>query len=443
MTGNLVAIVGRPNVGKSTLFNRLTAGRTAIVEKVPGITRDRLYGLVEWRDRQFTLVDTGGITFEREEPLAHQVHRQAEMAIAEAEIILLLLDAREGLNPLDEEIASFLRRSGKEIIPVANKIDTQDDRQLKYIFFSLGLGEPHPISSAHGRGIGDLLDAIYDLLPEQGDPIYPPDSIKVAIIGRPNVGKSSLVNTVLGEERVIVSEEPGTTREAVDSRFQYKDRDYILIDTAGVRRKSQVKEKVEYYGVLRSLGAVDRSDIALLLLDGPEGVTEQDVKLAGYIDRAGKGLVLVVNKWDLIDQRGETRRELKERLRSKIAFAGYAPVAFISALTGYHVKELFPIIDRIWGQQRKRLPTSWLNQLISDAVLMTPPPTVKGRRLKIYYATQPRVAPPTFVLFVNEPRLMHFSYLRYLENRLREGFEYYGTPVRFVIKKRSRKGEWW
>lgn len=442
MSGNLVAIVGRPNVGKSTLFNRLTSARTAIVEKMPGITRDRLYGLVEWRDRQFTIIDTGGITFEREDLLAGQVRRQAELAIEEASVILLVLDAREGLNPLDEEIASFLRRSGKVIIPVANKVDTLDDQYHIYSFFRLGLGDPRPVSSAHGRGIGDLLDCIYSALPEQGDLVYPPDTIKIAVMGRPNVGKSSLVNTILGEDRVIVSEQPGTTREAVDSWFQFKNRNYILIDTAGVRRKSQVKERVEYYSVLRSLSAVDRSDLALLLLDGPDGVTEQDIKLAGYIDRAGKGLILVVNKWDLVDQKEEARRRLEDDIRYKMTFAGYAPVIFISALTGRRVERLFPVINKIWEQQRKRLPTSWLNQLISDAVVMTPPPTVKGQRLKIYYVTQPGVSPPTFVLFVNDPRLMHFSYLRYLENRLRESFEYFGTPIRFIINKRSRKGEW-
>ncbi|HHX88084.1 MAG TPA: ribosome biogenesis GTPase Der [Firmicutes bacterium] len=442
MSGSLVAIVGRPNVGKSTLFNRLTSARTAIVEKMPGITRDRLYGLVEWRGRQFTIIDTGGITFEREDLLSDQVRRQAELAIEEAAIILFILDAREGLTPFDQEIASFLRRSKKVVIPVANKVDTFDDQYHIYTLFSLGLGDPQPVSASHGRGIGDLLDCIYNVLPDQDEAAYPLDAIKVAVMGRPNVGKSSLVNTILGEERVIVSEQPGTTREAVDTWFTYQKQSYILIDTAGVRRKSQVKEKVEYYSVLRSLTAVDRSDIALLLLDGQNGVTEQDIKLAGYIDRAGRGLVLVINKWDLVERKEEARQQFEDEIRHKISFAGYAPVISISALTGRRVERLFPVINKIWEQQRKRLPTSWLNQLISDAVAMTPPPTVKGQRLKIYYATQPQVCPPTFVLFVNEPRLMHFSYLRYLENRLRESFEYFGTPIRFVLNKRSRKGEW-
>ncbi len=441
MSSNLVAIVGRPNVGKSSLFNRLTAARTAIVEKIPGITRDRLYGQVEWRDRQFTLIDTGGITFRQEDPIDRQVQKQAELAMEEAAVILLVLDGREGLTALDKEIASLLRRSGKTAIPVINKVDTLEDQYYIYSFFSLGLGEPQPISSVHGRGIGDLLDSIYGALPEPGDRVYPPEAIKVAVMGRPNVGKSSLVNTILGEERVIVSEVPGTTREAVDSRFLYRDRDYILIDTAGVRRKSQVKEKLEYYSVLRSLGAADRSDLALLLVSATDGVTEQDVKLAGYIDRAGKGLVLVVNKWDLMEQKEETRQTLLADIRHKIAFAPYAPVLFLSALTGRRVKRLFPLIDKIWEQQRLRLPTSWLNQLLADALLMTPPPTVKGKRRKIYYATQSGVSPPTFILFVNDPRLMHFSYQRYLENRLRESFEYFGTPIRFVINKRTQKGE--
>ncbi len=441
MPGNLVAIVGRPNVGKSTLFNRLTSARSAIVEKIPGITRDRLYGLVEWRDRQFTIIDTGGITFERENLLGGQVLRQAKLAIEEAEVILLVLDAREGPTSLDEEIAVYLRRSGKAIIPVVNKVDDLDDHNHVYSFYSLGLGDLHPISSAHGRGIGDLLDRIYTVLPEEADPVYPSDAVKVAVMGRPNVGKSSLVNTILGEDRLIVSEQPGTTREAVDTRFRFKNRNYILIDTAGVRRKSQIRGKIEYYSILRSLEAVDRSDLALLLLEGPGGITEQDVKLAGYIDRAGKGLLLVINKWDLVTGKDEARSELTEEIRQKMSFAGYAPLMFISALTGRRVEKIFPLINRIWDEQRRRVPTPWLNQLIADAVVMNPPPTVKGQRLKIYYATQPGVCPPAFVLFVNEPALMHFSYLRYLENRLRESFEFFGTPIRIIVRKRKRRGE--
>lgn len=440
MIGNVVAIVGRPNVGKSTLFNRLTATRTAIVEKEPGITRDRLYGIVEWRGRNFVVVDTGGITFDRKDPLAMQVRRQAKVAIAEADLILFIFDAREGPASLDHDIADLLRRSGKAVIPVVNKVDSLDCRALVYPFYRFGLGELASISAAHGREIGDLLDRIIAELPVVEAPRYPENIIRVAVIGRPNVGKSSLVNAMLGRERVIVDSRPGTTREAVDTSFRYEERQYLLIDTAGVRRKSRVREPVEYYSVLRALKAVERSDVTLLVLDGSSTVVDQDIKLAGLSDQAGRGLIVVINKWDLVAKRKEAATRFIEKWRRSAAFATYAPVIFISALSGRRVERLFPMINAVFAGQQTRISTALLNELIGDAIAVNPPPTSKGRRLKIYYATQVQGSPPTFVLFVNDPQLMHFSYLRYLENRVRESFTFEGTPLRFKLRMRRQKG---
>ncbi len=439
MNGNIVAIVGRPNVGKSTLFNRLTRARTAIEERVPGVTRDRLYGLAEWCGREFVVVDTGGITFGDSDPLAAQVRRQAELAIAEAQVILFLLDGREGITALDRDIAVQLRRSGKEIIPVVNKIDTPEGRDAIYPFFELGFGEPLGVSAAHGRGIGDLLDAVCALLPQAEKFVYPEDVIKVAVVGRPNVGKSSLINAILGEERVIVSEVAGTTREAVDTPFEYQGQSFVFIDTAGVRRKSKVKEAVEYYSVLRAFKAIERADLALMVLDGEKGITEQDQRLAGFIDQAGRGLIFVINKWDLAPRGEEARQQYLESLHQDFAFARYASYEFVSARTGRRLQKLFPLIQQVWQEQHKRIPTPLINELVQDALLVNPPAAIKGRRLKIYYATQTSVKPPTFVFFVNNPELMHFSYRRYLENRLREAFVFSGTPIR--IEARARQGK--
>lgn len=435
-----MAIVGRPNTGKSTLFNRLTAARTAIEEKTAGVTRDRLYGIAEWCGRQFVLIDTGGISYEQEDPLTLQVRRQAELAVAEADVILLILDARDGPTALDQEIANLLRRSSKHIIPVVNKVDGPASRDYIYPFFRLGLGEPSSISAAHGREIGDLLDRLLNALPPAPPEIDQTATTKIAVIGRPNVGKSSLVNALLGQERVIVNPLPGTTREAVDTPFEHGGKSYILIDTAGVRRKSRVKEPVEYYSVLRSLKAIERCDLALLLLDGTAELTEQDVRLAGYADQAGRGLIVVVNKWDLVKNREAAQRLFRENLQRSLSFAAYAPVTFLSALTGRRLESLYPLIDRTREEQNRRVTTALLNELIADAVTVNPPPTRKGRRLKIYYGTQPQVKPPTFVFFVNNPQLMHFSYLRYLENRLRAAFGFPGTPLKFNIRARE-KGE--
>ncbi len=443
MIDDIVAIVGRPNVGKSTLFNRLTAARTAIEEKVPGVTRDRLYGVSEWCGRNLVIVDTGGVTFGSDDQLTTMVRHQVELAVTEARVIIFLLDGREGLTALDKDVAEMLRRSGKEVIPVVNKIDYHDMDDAKYDFYGLGFGDPLPVSASHGRGIGELLDQVCSLLPPAtaNDEQSAEDVIKVAVIGRPNVGKSSLINTILGEERVIVSTMPGTTREAVDTYFLYQEQQYILIDTAGMRRKSRVKEAVEYYSVLRSLKAVQRSDLALLLVDGESGITEQDQRLAGYVDEAGRGLILVVNKWDLVRGQGDVRQEYLNNLKRLFSFVPYAHVAFVSALTGWRLEKIFPLIMNTWQEQHKRISTSLLNELLEDAIAVNPPPTVKGKRVRIYYVTQPAVKPPTFVFFANEPELIHFSYQRYLENRLRDSFGFSGTPIIVKFKRRQRRGE--
>lgn len=443
MMNNIVAIVGRPNVGKSTLFNRLTIARTAIEEKVPGVTRDRLYGSTEWCGRSLVIIDTGGVTFGRVDHISNLVRDQVNLAVEEAQVILFLLDGKEGLTALDEEIGEMLRRSGKTVIPVVNKIDYHEMDSARYNFYSLGFGDPMAVSASHGRGTGELLELVCSLLPpeEEGDDPYAADSVKVAVIGRPNVGKSSIINKILGEERVIVSSVPGTTRDAIDTYFQYGEQPFVLIDTAGMRRKSRVKDAVEYYSVLRSLKAVQRADLALLLLDGVDGITEQDQRLAGYVDQAGRGLVLVVNKWDLIQDREEAREEYLQNIRRQFNFVPYAQVAFVSALTGRRLDKLFPLILQTWQEQHKRIATPLLNELLEDAIAVNPPATVKGKRIKLFYVTQPEVKPPAFVFFVNEPELIHFSYRRYLENRIRESFGFNGTPIVIKFKKRQRRGE--
>ncbi|MBM4236739.1 MAG: ribosome biogenesis GTPase Der [Firmicutes bacterium] len=441
---NVVAIVGRPNVGKSTLFNRLTIARTAIEEKMPGVTRDRLYGVAEWSGRELVIIDTGGVTFGNEDRISVLVRHQVELAVDEANLIIFLLDGREGLTALDEEIGLMLRRSGKPVIPVINKIDIFEQESGKFGFYSLGFGEPLTISAAHGKGSGELLDLILSVLSpvtKKVDEGYKPETVKVAVIGRPNVGKSSLINKILGEDRVIVSEIPGTTRDAIDTYFEYAEQPYLFIDTAGIRRKSKVKEAVEYYSILRSLKAVQRADLALLMLDGVEGATEQDQRLAGYVDEAGRGLILVVNKWDLARGTEHARAEYIDLIKRQFSFVPYAHQVFLSALTGWKLNQLFPLILQTWQEQHKRISTSLLNELLEDAMAVNPPPNVKGKRVKLFYMTQPEVKPPTFVVFANEPDLVHFSYLRYLENRLRESFDFKGTPVIIKLKKRQRRGD--
>lgn len=438
---NIVAIVGRPNVGKSTLFNRLTTARTAIEEKVPGVTRDRLYGQTEWNGKSLVIIDTGGITFGRVDQISTLVRNQVQLAIEEATLIIFLLDGREGLTALDEEISAMLRRSGKEVIPVVNKIDQFEQDSMKYNFYGLGFGDPLPLSAVHGKGTGELLDLISSKLDPkiQTAEDYLPDAVKVAVIGRPNVGKSSLINKMLGEERVIVSDIPGTTRDAIDTFYSYDQQPYLLIDTAGMRRKSKVRESVEYYSVLRSLKAVQRADLALLLIDALDGITEQDQRLAGYVDQTGRGLILVINKWDLVRNAENARADFIINLKRQFSFVPYAQVVFISALTGWRLQKIYPLILQTWQELHKRISTSLLNELLEDAIAVNPPATVKGKRVRIYYVTQPAVKPPSFVFFANEPELIHFSYMRYLENRIRESFGFTGTPIRIKFKKRERR----
>lgn len=438
MSAQVVAIVGRPNVGKSTLFNRLTGQRVAIEDSHSGITRDRIYGQAEWQNREFTVIDTGGLTFDDDFSIESMVHRQVELAIEEASLVLLVVDAAEGLTVLDYDIANYLRRTGKNVLVVANKVDRKSDWD-PYSLYELGLGEPIAVSSSHGMGTGDLLDHVVEELavPERGDEDQYEDYVKVAVVGRPNVGKSSLVNRLLGKERVIVSEEPGTTRDAIDVPVEQKGCKMLLMDTAGLRRRSKVKEDVEYYSVVRALKAARRAEVVLVMLDAVEGFTEQDQKIAGIAHEAGKGLIFVVNKWDLVSSTEKETRDFRERVREEFAFASYAPVLLISALTGRGVDKIGDLVVKVDAESKKRLPTALLNDLLQDALLVNPPPSKKGKKPRIFYVTQPHVQPPTFVFFANDPGLVHFSYVRYLENRLREAFGFEGVPLRLKVKPKK------
>lgn len=443
MSKPTVAIVGRPNVGKSTLFNRLAGGLVAIVENKPGVTRDRLYRDAEWLGRKFTIVDTGGIQFKDESaPLAAQMRRQAEIAIEEADVIILVVDAQVPLTSDDDMVAQALRRSGKPVVLAANKVENFARAEAElYEFYRLGLGEPVPISAAHGMNVGDLMDVVVSHFPADAEEEYDPDLIRIAVIGRPNVGKSSLVNKLLGEERVIVSNIPGTTRDAIDTSFVHDGKHYVLIDTAGMRRKGRIEELTEQYSVARSLRAVDRSDVILVLLDAQEGITEQDKKIAGYAHEAGKGIVLVINKWDLVTKDDRTINRFEEKIREELGFMQYAPTMFVSAKTGQRVNKILDLIDFVAEQNAARVTTGTLNTLVREWVHLNPPPTDKGRRLKILYATQAGVKPPTFIFFVNDPELMHFSYRRYLENQLRKSFGFEGSPLRILVRQREEERE--
>jgi GTP-binding protein len=434
----IVAILGRPNVGKSTLFNRLTGGRVAIVEDTPGVTRDRLYRDAEWGGRIFTLVDTGGLDFtDREESLGGRVRQQVQIALEEADLLLFIVDARTGLTAQDELIANLLRKTQKPVLLIVNKVEQFKNNLEFYEFYQLGLGEPLPISAAHGLNTGDLLDLLVSQFKDSAEDEEELDLIKIAVVGRPNVGKSSLVNVILGEERVIVSDLPGTTRDAIDSLFQKEGQHYLLIDTAGMRRKGNIEENTERYSVIRALRAVDRSDLVLIVLDAVEGVTEQDQRIAGYVHEAGKGVIIVINKWDLVAKDEQTIERFREKIRTQLAFMTYAPMIFVSALTKQRVIKIIELVDFVADQQCHRVSTSVLNEVLSEAVQLTPPPSYKGKKLKVLYSTQAGVKPPHFILFVNDPHLLHFSYLRYLENKLRENFGFEGTPIRITIKKRE------
>ena len=442
MAKPLVAIVGRPNVGKSMLFNKLTGKRLSIVEDTPGVTRDRLYAQAEWRGRTFDLVDTGGIEPGTDDQILSFMREQAEIAIAAATVIVFVCDIRTGMTAADQEVAGMLQRSRKPVVLAVNKMDSTGHTNPDiYEFYNLGLGDPYPVSAVHGHGTGDLLDACFEFFPPEDQEEDEDDVVKVAIIGKPNVGKSSLVNRILGQERVIVSNVAGTTRDAVDSYLENERGKYLIIDTAGMRKKSKVDDRVEKFSVLRATMAIERSDVCVIMIDAQEGATEQDTKVAGLAHEAGKACVIVVNKWDAIEKDGKTMQRMEEDVRRDLSYMTYAPVLFISALTGQRVDRLFDLIDNVVNQAAMRIPTGVLNQVLADAQARVQPPTDKGRRLKIYYMTQIGVKPPHFVIFCNDARLFHFSYQRYLENQIRGTFGLTGTPVRITIRQKGDKEE--
>ncbi len=426
----VVAIVGRPNVGKSTLFNRIVGGLQAIVENVPGVTRDRLYRDAVWLDREFTLIDTGGIDFYGPDgTIESKVKEQALLAVEEADVLIFTVDSHAGVTADDEEVAQLLHKSGKPVVLAVSKVEDFSDPSLLFEYYGLGLGEPIPVSGAHGMNIGDLLDAVVAHFPPKEAEEEGNDAIRIAVIGRPNVGKSSLVNKLLGQERVIVSDVAGTTRDAIDSYLERDGREYVLIDTAGMRKRKRVVEPTERYSVARSLRAIDHCDVVLMLLDAASGITEQDKKIAGYAHEAGRGMLIVVNKWDLPEKDGKSMHQFDEKIREELSFLDYAPTLYVSALTGQRVAKILPLVDFIAEQQNTRVPTARLNEVLREATLLNLPPTDKGRRLKLYYMTQVGIKPPKFILFVNDTELLHFSYERYLINQLRQNFSFAGTPI--------------
>jgi len=441
MAKPIVAIVGRPNVGKSTLFNQIGKKRVSIVEDMPGVTRDRIYLDAEWLGHEFTMIDTGGIEIETTDKILTAIRHQAQLAIEEADVILFIVDSKTGLTSSDEEVANILRNTRKPVLVAVNKVDNIKDQNEIYEFYNLGLGDPIPISASNALNLGDLLDKVVESLPKEEFVEEDPDQIKVAVIGRPNVGKSSLVNALIGQERVIVSDIPGTTRDAIDTHFTKEGTEFVLIDTAGMRRKAKIDLPVERYSVIRSLRAVDRSDVVLMVINAVDGVTEQDKKIAGYAHEAGKGVIIVVNKWDLVEKDSKTSLRFTEAIRHELGFMQYAPVLFTSALTKQRVHRVTELVKYVAEQHSMRIATSVLNQVIADAVSINPPPSDSGKRLKIYFTTQPDVKPPTFIFFVNDPEIMHFSYLRFLENKLRESFGFEGTPLKLVVRGRKEDEE--
>lgn len=439
MSRPVVCIVGRPNVGKSTLFNKMAGRRIAITEDKPGVTRDRIYAEGEWLGKHYTIIDTGGLEPEKDDIIMQNIRRQAEIAIDTADAILFVVDGVEGLTTTDREIGEVLRKSGRNVILVANKIDTRKTPDEIYEFYELGLGTPMIVSAEQSLGLGDLLDEIVKYFPDYKDMEEDEESIRVAFIGRPNAGKSSLINHILGEERVIVTDIPGTTRDSIDSYFQVGDNKYIFVDTAGLRRKRYIDEKVERYSVVRTLTAIDRADICVLVIDGTLGVTEQDTKIAGYAHDNGKAMIIAVNKWDIVEKDDKTYLAFEKELRETLGFMTYAPIVYISAMTGKRVDKLLETINIVNNNYNLRIQTGVLNDILNQAILMNQPPSDKGKRAKVYYGTQVSVRPPKFVIFVNIKDLMHFSYMRYLENQIRNHFGFVGTPIQFEIREKGER----
>ncbi|WP_352406832.1 ribosome biogenesis GTPase Der [Acetoanaerobium noterae] len=435
----IVAIVGRPNVGKSTLFNRIAGERIAIVEDTPGVTRDRIYAQAEWVSKHFTIIDTGGIEPDSEELIPKKMRQQAELAMDMAQVILFVVDGKAGLTPSDRDVALMLLKTKKPVLLVVNKVDNKNLPDDFYDFYELGFGEPIPVSSSIGLGTGDLLDEVVKNFPQDMDTELDEDVVKVAIVGKPNAGKSSILNRLIGEERVIVSPIAGTTRDAIDTYIEMDGKKYLFIDTAGIRRKSKVYENIEKYSVIRAYASVEKADVVLTVIDAAEGISEQDSKIAGLAHDAGKASIVVVNKWDLIEKDNHSVKEYTKKIREELPFMQYCPILFVSALTSQRMGKIKETVDFIFDEASKRVATGVLNDVIGEAVMMNQPPSDKGKRLKIYYATQVGVRPPTFAIFVNEKELFHFSYQRYIENKLRENFGYEGTPLKIYVREKNRK----
>ena len=441
MSKPVVAIVGRPNVGKSTLFNALAGEMISIVKDTPGVTRDRIYADVTWLDKEFTMIDTGGIEPDSKDIILSQMREQAQIAIDTADVIIFITDVKQGLVDADSKVADMLRRSGKPVVLVVNNVDNFDKYMADvYEFYNLGIGDPVPISAASRLGLGDMLDIVAENFPEGSAQAEDDDRPRVAIVGKPNVGKSSIINKLLGENRVIVSDIAGTTRDAIDTEILHNGKEYIFIDTAGLRRKNKIKEELERYSIIRTVTAVERADVVLMVIDATEGVTEQDAKIAGIAHERGKGVIIVVNKWDAIEKNDRTMREYESDIRQVLSYMPYAEIMYVSAATGQRLNRLYDMIDMVIENQTLRIATGVLNEIMTEAVAMQQPPSDKGKRLKLYYITQVAVKPPTFVIFVNDKELMHFSYTRYLENKIREAFGFRGTSLKFFIRERKEKG---
>ena len=440
MSKPVVAIVGRPNVGKSTLFNVLAGEMISIVKDTPGVTRDRIYAEVTWLDYKFTMIDTGGIEPDSRDVILSQMREQAQIAIDTADVIIFLTDVRQGLQDADSKVADMLRRSGKPVVLVVNKVDSFEKFMADvYEFYNLGIGDPIPVSAASRLGIGDMLDEVVKYFPEDSGEEEEDERPRIAIVGKPNVGKSSIINKLLGKNRVIVSDIAGTTRDAIDTAIKYNGKEYVFIDTAGLRRKNKIKEEIERYSIIRTVTAVERADVVLMVIDATEGVTEQDAKIAGIAHERGKGIIIVVNKWDAIEKNDKTMYEYEKQIRNTLSYLPYAEIMYVSAETGQRLPKLYEMIDVVMENQTLRIATGVLNEIITEAVAMQQPPSDKGKRLKIYYSTQVSVKPPTFVIFVNDKELMHFSYLRYLENKIREAFGFRGTSLKFFVRERKEK----